>query len=132
MSSPATAIGEDTPYSGEAMVGAIVLTIFVPFIALIAALVLRAQEMQPRRREQLKNWAIASVGWLATGWVIGIVAFSAVLGAAGSAGCKGGIDITVPPSYDSTDGKHWTGTFACMNGGTMTKPVPASQVPGGG
>jgi hypothetical protein len=53
------------------------------------------------------------------------------LGATGSADCKGGIDITVPPSYDSTDGKHWTGTFACMNGGTTTKPVPPSQVPGG-
>jgi hypothetical protein len=114
------------------VIGAAVLTIFLPFVALVAALLLRAQEMRPARREQLKNWALASGGWLATGWLIAIIAFSSVVGGLGPSGCKGGIDLTVPPSYDSTDGKHWVGTFACMNGGTMTKPVPASQVPGGG
>jgi hypothetical protein len=123
---------DDVPYSGEVLAGAVLLTLFVPFIALIAALVLRAQEVRPKRREQLKNWAIASGGWLVTGWVIGIVVFSSIVGAVAPAGCKGGIDLTVPPSYESNDGKHWVGTFACMNGGTMTKPVPSSQVPGGG
>jgi hypothetical protein len=122
----------DAPYPREAMIGAVLLTIFVPFIALIAALVLRAQEMRPMRREQLKNWAIASGAWLATGWVIGIVLFSSALSAVSPSGCKGGIDYTVPPSYESTDGQHWVGTFSCMNGGTITKHVPASQVPGGG
>jgi hypothetical protein len=120
------------PYAGEALAGAILLTLFAPFIALIVALAMRAQEVRPARRDQLKNWAIASGGWLATGWVIGIIVSSSILGAVVPSGCKGGIDLTVPPSYDSTDGKHWVGTFTCMNGGTMTKPVPASQVPGGG
>src|SRR5262249_2167120 len=129
--SPVTSHGEDVPYPGEAMLGAILLTIFLPFIALILALVLRAQETRSQRREQLKNWAIASGVWLATGWVIAIVAFSSIVAAVSPSACKGGIDITVPPSYDSTDGKHWTGTFTCMNGGTITKPVPNSQVPGG-
>jgi hypothetical protein len=123
---------DDAPYQREAMIGAILLTIFLPFIALIAALVLRAEERRPARREQLKNWALASGGWLATGWVIAIIAFASVVSAVGPSGCKGGIDLTVPPSYESSDGKHWVGTFACMNGGTTTKPVPASQVPGGG
>ena len=130
--SPVIGRGEDVPYPGEAMIGAILLTIFLPFVALIAALVLRAQETGPQRREQLKNWAIASGGWLATGWVIAIVAFSSIMSAVSPSTCKGGIDLTVPPSYDSTDGKHWTGTFTCMNGATITKPVPNSQVPGGG
>ena len=84
------------------------------------------------RREQLKNWAIASGAWLATGWIIGIIVFSSVLSAVSPSGCKGGIDLSVPPSYESSDGQHWLGTFTCMNGGTITKPVPNSQVPGGG
>jgi hypothetical protein len=47
-------------------------------------------------------------------------------------GCQGGIDQAVPPSYQSNDGVHWVATYTCMNGGTETKPVPSSQVPGGG
>jgi hypothetical protein len=62
--SPVTGSGGDVPYAGEAIAGAILLTVFLPFIALIAALVLRAQETGPQRREQLKNWAIAqAAGW---------------------------------------------------------------------
>ena len=130
--SPEPAPADDGPYPREAVIGAVLLTIFMPFISLIAALALRAQEMRPARREQLKSWAIASGAWLATGWVIGIIVFASVVSAVSSPGCKGGIDLTVPPSYESSDGQHWVGTFACMNGGTTTKPVPASQVPGGG
>ena len=130
---PPTVPGDNGPYPGEAVLGAILLTIFMPFIALIAALLLRAQENRPARRDQLKNWAIASGAWLATGWVIALIVFASVLSAVGphASGCKGGIDQAVPPSYQSNDGKHWMGTFTCMNGGTITKPVPASQVPGG-
>ncbi len=124
--------GSDVPYSREAKIGAVLLTIFMPFIALIAALMLRAQELRPARRDQLKSWAIASGAWLATGWVIAIIAFASALSAVNPSSCKGGIDQTVPPSYESSDGTHWVGTFTCMNGGTITKPVPASQVPGGG
>src|SRR5215472_4902302 len=130
---PPAVFGDDVPYPREAVLGAVLLTIFMPFIALIAALLLRAQELRPARREQLKNWAIASGAWLATGWVIALIVFASVLSAIGphAAGCKGGIDQAVPASYQSNDGQHWVGTFTCMNGGTITKPVPASQVPGG-
>jgi len=123
--------GSDAPYPSEAVLGAVLLTIFMPFIALIAALVLRAQQMRPARRQQLKNWAIASAAWLATGWLIVIILFAGAFSAVHTSGCKGGIDQAVPPSYQSSDGQHWVGTFACMNGGTTTKPVPANQVPGG-
>ena len=124
--------GQDAPYPREATIGAVLLTIFMPFITLIAALILRAQELRPARREQLKNWALASGAWLATDWVIGTIIFASALSAIGPSGCKGGIDQSVPPSYESSDGTHWVGTFTCMNGGTITKPAPASQVPGGG
>jgi hypothetical protein len=122
--------GGDVPYGGGATFGAVVLTLFAPVIALIVALVLRSSEQRPTRRQFLKNWAIWSAVWTCTGFLIPIVALG-VHGAAAS-GCQGGIDQTVPPSYQSSDGVHWTATYTCMNGGTETVPVPASQVPGGG
>jgi hypothetical protein len=92
---------------------------------------MRAQELRPKRRQFLKNWAIAAGAWLCTGWLVVVIAFSAMSSSA-SSGCKGGIDQMVPPSYQSSDDVHWMATYACMNGGTVTKSVPASQVPGGG
>lgn len=120
----------DPPYPREAIIGAVLLTVFVPFIALVMALVLRVNEARPKRRELLRNWAIASGAWLATGWLIAVIAIGSIASTI-SPSCQGGIDQTVPPSYQSSDGVHWTGTFTCMNGGTITKPVPANQVPGG-
>ncbi len=105
------------------------LSLFIPVIALIVAVVMRAQELRPRRRQLLRNWAIGSAAWLGTGWLVAIIAFSAV--GSGPSGCQGGIDQAVPPSYESNDGVHWVATFTCANGGTLTKPVPSSQVPGG-
>jgi hypothetical protein len=120
---------DDAPYGTGATVGAVLVTVVMPVIALIVALALRSQERRPKRRKFLKSWAIGSGVWLCTGWLLSLVAFSAA--SSGVAGCQGGIDQSVPPSYQSNDGVHWVGTFACMNGGTETKPVPASQVPGG-
>ena len=123
---------DDEPYSSGATIGAVVLTVFMPLISLIVALMLRSQERGPQRRQQLKIWAIASGIWLCTGWLIPIIAFSvASSGLSGGSGCSGGIDQTVPPSFQSSDGVHWQATYVCMNGGTETKSVPASQVPGG-
>jgi hypothetical protein len=123
---------DDEPYSSGATIGAVLLTVFMPLISLIVALMLRSQERGPRRRQQLKNWAIASGIWLCTGWLIPIIAFSAAAsGMSGGSGCSGGIDQSVPPSFQSNDGVHWQATYVCMNGGTETKSVPASQVPGG-
>jgi len=121
---------DDAPYGAGATLGAVLVTVFMPVIGLIAAVVLRSQERRPRRRQFLKNWAIGSAVWLCTGWLIGIIAFSAV--GSGSAGCQGGIDQLVPPSYQSSDGVHWQATYMCMNGGSETKSVPRNQVPGGG
>jgi hypothetical protein len=121
---------DDMPYRAGATIGAVFLSLFMPVIALIVALVLRSQELRPKRRQFLKNWAVGSVAWLCTGWLIGLIALSSA--SSGPSGCQGGIDQAVPPSYQSNDGVHWEATFTCMNGGTETKPVPSSEVPGGG
>jgi hypothetical protein len=125
----ASPVASDPPYGPGATVGAVLLTAFMPFIALIAALGLRSQERGQKRRQFLKNWAIGSAIWMCTGWLIAIIAFGAV--SSGVSGCQGGIDQLVPPSYESNDGVHWQATYACMNGGTETRSVPSSQVPGG-
>lgn len=123
------AIG-DSPFGVGATIGAVALSLFLPLIALIVALAMRSQERRPSRRRFLKNWAIGSAVWLCTGWLIPLVAFSAASPVV--SGCQGGIDQAVPPSYQSSDGTHWQATYTCMNGGTVTRSVPASQVPGGG
>jgi hypothetical protein len=130
LSTPAFGPVDDLPYGPGATVGAVLLALFVPFISLIVALVMRAQEPRSRRRQFLKNWAIGSGAWLCTGFLIPLIALSA--GGSAASGCQGGIDQTVPPSFQSNDGVHWTATYTCMNGGTETKAVPSSQVPGGG
>jgi hypothetical protein len=118
------------PYGSGATAGAVVLTVFLPVIALIVALVLRSSEQGLRRRQFLKSWAIWSAVWTCAGLLIPIIALGAN-GAGPASGCQGGIDQTIPPSYQSSDGVHWTATYTCMNGGTETVSVPASQVPGG-
>lgn len=106
------------------------MTLFLPFIAVIAALCLRSVEQRPSRRQFLKNWAIGSGVWLCTGFLIPVIALSSASRA--TSGCRGGINQAVPPEYVSSDNVHWVATYTCMNGGTKTKSVPASQVPGGG
>jgi len=124
---------EDVSYGSEMTIVAVLLTIIVPLIALIAALVLRSQETRQRRRQFLKNWAIAAAAWMCTGWLVALIAFASIAASVGGASsCQGGIDQLVPPMYQSGDGVHWTATYQCMNGGSLTKSVPASQVPGGG
>jgi hypothetical protein len=94
-------VANDQPYSAGATAGAVILSLFMPVIALIIALVLRSQELGPKRKQFLKNWAVGSVAWLCTGWLNGIIAFNSA--SSGPSGC-----------------------------GTETKPVPSSEVPGGG
>lgn len=60
-------------YSGAAVAGAVLATVFFPFIALLAALLLQGGQIDPRRRSQLHTWAWVSGGWLVLGvavWVL--------------------------------------------------------------
>jgi hypothetical protein len=111
---------DDHPFGGEMTIIAGLLTIFMPFIALIVALVMRSGELRPSRRGFLKTWAIASAAWLCTGWIVVLLIFSAASSSA--SGCKGGIDQFSVPSFESSDNVHWTATYACVNGGTKTVP----------
>ena len=49
-------------YTGAAVAGAVLATLFFPLIALIAALVLQGGQHDPRKRSQLRTWAWASGG----------------------------------------------------------------------
>lgn len=48
--------------------------------------------------------------------------------------CKGGADTMEPENtvYQSSDDKHWTATYPCLDGGSTTVPVPLRSVPGAG
>ena len=111
----------DEPYASGTALGAGLLTLFMPFISIIVALVLRSNETRPKRRSFLGTWAVVSGVWLATGWLIVLVVFASVSG--GGGGCKGGIDEFTPPSYVSSDNVHWTAIYQCRNGGTISKSV---------
>jgi hypothetical protein len=58
-----------TGYEGAAVAGAVLATVFFPFISLIAALLLQGGQSDPRKKAQLRTWAWASGGWLAFGVV---------------------------------------------------------------
>lgn len=116
---PATAAA-DSPYGGEMTLAAALLSLFMPVNPLIVALVMRGGELRPSRRGFLKTWAIASAAWLCTGWILMLILFVGVSSSAG--GCKGGIDQLQPPSFVSSDNKHWTVIYACVDGGTKSKP----------
>jgi hypothetical protein len=50
------------PYNGAAVAGAVLATLFLPPIALIATLLLMGNESNPQRRSQLRTWAWVSGG----------------------------------------------------------------------
>jgi hypothetical protein len=123
-------VGEEPgeAFPSWAAAGAVLATIFAPFISLIVAVVMYGNEKRLRRRGFLKNWAIGSAAWLGVGALI----FVGVFASAGGGGCKGGRDPFALPSYESSDNVRWQETVACVNGGQTTFSVPASKVPGNG
>ena len=119
----------DTPFPDWAAIAAGVLTLVMPLISLIVAVVMRSSERGSKRRGFLKNWAVASGAWLCTGWLVALLVISSS-GAMSGGGCRGGADpFGVPISFTSTDNKHWTATVPCVNGGTTTRPARKGEVP---
>jgi len=119
----------DEPCGSGMGLAAVLLTLFMPLIALIAALAMRGNETRPSRLSFLKNWAIASGAWLATGWLTGVILVLSISGGGGGGGCRGGIDQFGVPYYQSTDGKHWIPVYPCTNGGSTETPAPPGSVP---
>jgi hypothetical protein len=122
----------DEPYPAVAVAGAVVAALTVPVISLIVALVLRSSETSPRRRSQLAQWAGAS-GAVVVAGIVFVVAvfgvFASTAGGGGGSACKGPIDRLEPPSYVSTDNKHWKKIVSCVGGGTRAVDVPPGQFP---
>jgi len=56
---------EEDGYADASVAGAVLATVFFPFIALIAALLLLGGQTEPGKRSQLRTWAWVSGGWLA-------------------------------------------------------------------
>lgn len=67
-------------YQGAAVAGAVLATLWFPFIALIAALLLQGSQTDPRKKAQLRTWAWASGAWLVLGLVLILLAVGAFSG----------------------------------------------------
>jgi hypothetical protein len=65
--------GAGTGYTGASVAGAVLATLFFPFISLIAALLLLGAQTDQRKRSQLRTWAWVSGGWLVFGGVVLVV-----------------------------------------------------------
>ena len=113
-------------YTGAAVAGAVLATLFFPFISLIAALLLQGGQTDPRKKAQLRTWAWASGGLLVLGFVLVLLAVGAFAHGASSVNhsgpCQGG------PEMGAT-GKQVPGhpnkfVFPCVFGGTETTTFP--------
>jgi hypothetical protein len=122
----------DEPYPPSAVLVAVVATLTVPFISLIAALVMRSDETSPRRRSQLAQWAAASGAVMVVGVVLVLSVlgtFASSVGGGGGGACKGPIDRLTPPSYVSTSDGEWQKVLSCVGGGTKVVDVPPGRFP---
>jgi hypothetical protein len=110
--------GEPAGYDTVSKVVAVLLTVWVPFIALIVALVLRSSETNPVRRAALRAWALASAAWLAVGLLIGIIAIGSIassrLHVSHSGPCIGG----PAPGATGQPVGHGNYRFDCVGGGS--------------
>jgi len=69
----------DTGYEGAAVAGAALATVFFPFFALVAALLLQGGQSDPRKKSQLRSWAWWSGGLLVLELVVFLVLQSVTL-----------------------------------------------------
>lgn len=102
--------------------GAVLLTIVLPFIALIAALLMLGVETRPTRMRFLRSWAMWSGGVLAGWLVVGLMLSLTVIG---GDECRGGRQQFGLPTYTQTGGSDsWVVTYPCAEGGHTSSPVP--------
>jgi fumarate reductase subunit D len=70
---------EEPGYTGAAVAGAVLATVFFPLIALIAALLLQGGQTDPTKRSQLRTWAWVSGGLLVFEAVVLVILASVTL-----------------------------------------------------
>lgn len=104
--------------------GAVLLTIFAPFIALVVALVMRGSETNPVKQAFLKSWAWAAGALVVAYFVIGLILVSAVMSAGShvdsSGPCQGGPVLGAP---GESLGNHRY-RFPCVGGGSTVVRLP--------
>jgi hypothetical protein len=69
----------DAGYTGAAVAGAVLATVFFPFISLIVALLLQGAESDPHKKAQLRTWAWVSGLWLVLGAALMVTLASVTL-----------------------------------------------------
>jgi hypothetical protein len=115
-----------SPYPGSTIAVAAVATLFFPLITLIVALVLYGSERDPARRSALRNWALASGGWIVAQLLIGLVLF--FVGSGGGVGvdrsgpCVGGPVMGASGRDISGNGTKFV--IPCSVSGTVTVSSP--------
>jgi len=67
---------EGSGYSGAAVLGAVILTIWLAPAALVVALLALGGEADRRKRSQLRTWAWISAAWCAVGVLFLMFAFA--------------------------------------------------------
>ena len=67
-------------YEAAAVAGAVLMTLFFPIVALIAALLLQGGQPDPRKKSQLRTWAWVSGGWLMLDLLLVLLAVGAFAG----------------------------------------------------
>ena len=119
----------DEGYSPGMKAGATLLTIFAPFIALIAALVMLGSEQGPARRAFLRTWAWISAGLLALALIVAITVIASVAGSTHnvdpSGECIGGPMIG-EPGISLGGGRY---RFPCAGGGSTVVNLGGSAPP---
>jgi hypothetical protein len=105
-------------YDSGAKVAGVLLTVFAPMIALMAALLLRNSQADPARRATLRSWAIASGVWLGAGLVIAIIAVASIATYRPHVGNKG--PCIGGPALGSSGTAIGNGNyrFDCVDGGS--------------
>ena len=114
------------PYESSSVVGAVLLTIFAPFIALIVALALRGSERDPAKKQQLGTWAAISGAYLAVAVVLVIVliaSFRSSVQTDTSGPCVGGPKIGAV-GVSLGDGRY---RFPCAISGSTVQYFPEGE-----
>ncbi len=129
MAAGSTAPREDagSGYSGGAVAGAVLATVFFPLIALIAALLLLGGEDDPSKRSQLRTWAWVSGGWVAFSVLMILLALGTFAGSVSgsvsrSGPCVGGPKIGAAATQVPGSTHKFVGPCAISGSQTITMP----------
>jgi len=111
--------GQSADYGAGVKVAGILLTVFVPWLALIAALVLRMSEASAVRRASLRSWAVLSGVWLALSVLVPLIGFGVFASSVQQQVSHNGPCIGGPaPGATGTPVGHGNFRFDCAGGGS--------------